>query len=146
MEKTISNNYIKAGAGIIIVKDGKTLLAKRKKKTLGDGHWGSSGGHVEIGETPAQAAIREAKEELGIEVGNLQFLICIDEQWLDGKQYIDIIFLADIISGEPKNMEPEKIEAVGWFPVNDLPEPMFPPVKLALQAIKTGKKYDEFKE
>ena len=122
-------------------------MAKRAaQKSLGSGHWGSAGGHVEPGETPAEAAIRETKEELGIVVGNLKFLVCLDEQWKDGRQYVDIIFLADILSGEPKSMEPDKIESVGWFPLDDLPEPMFAPVKIALEALKTGKHYDEYKE
>jgi 8-oxo-dGTP diphosphatase len=92
MEET-SKVQIKVGAGVIIIKDNKTLLAQRKsKKTLGGSQWGSAGGHVELGETPAQAAVREAREELGIEVGNLRFLVCLDEQWRDGKQYVDFIF------------------------------------------------------
>ncbi|MCL5008726.1 MAG: NUDIX domain-containing protein [Patescibacteria group bacterium] len=137
---------IRVGAGVIVIKDGKTLLAKRKKKALGDGQWGSAGGHVEAGETPAQAAIRETREELGIEVGNLKFLTCLDEQWKNGKQYVDIIFLADILSGDPRPMEPDKVEAVGWFSLDDLPEPLFAPVRLALRNIKQGQHYDEYKE
>lgn len=146
MEK-ISNQQIKVGAGVIIVKDGKTLLAKRKNsKSIGLGSWGSAGGHVEFGETSAQAAIRETEEELGIKVGNLKFLICLDEQYRGGKHYIDIIFSADILSGTPSVMEPDKIEAVGWFGLDDLPEPMFAPVKIALQALNDGSHYHDFKE
>lgn len=147
MDKTNNLGSIRLGAGVIIIKDGKTLLAKRKgQKALAKGHWGSAGGHVEPGETPAQAAIREAKEELGIDVGNLKFLTCLDEQWKDGRQYVDVIFLAEIISGQPKPMEPDKVEAVDWFALDNLPEPMFAPVKIALQALKTGRHYDEYKE
>jgi len=138
---------IKVGAGVIVVKDGKTLLAKRSsKKSLGQSQWGSAGGHVELGETPAQAAIRETQEELGIVVDNLKFLTCLDEQWKDGRQYVDIIFSADIVSGIPRSMEPDKIEEVGWFDLDDLPEPMFAPVRVALQALKNSRHYDEFKE
>jgi hypothetical protein len=43
-------------------------------------------------------------------------------------------------------MEPEAVEAVGWFFLDDLPSPLFAPVQMALQAIKSGKHYDEFKE
>lgn len=140
------NSDIKVGACIIIVQGNKTLLAQRKsKKSVGGGHWGSMGGHVEFGETPAQAAIREAREELGIEVGNLKFLICLDEQFGEYKHYVDFIFLADIISGQPQIMESHAIEKVEWFELDDLPSPLFAPVKLALEALKTGDKYGEFK-
>lgn len=146
MERT-AKGQIKVGAGVIIIKDGKTLLAQRKShKALGGRQWGSAGGHVELGETPAQAAVREAREELGIEVGNLRFLICLDEQWNGDNHYVDFIFLADIISGDPKPMELEAVEAVGWFPLDDLPTPLFAPVQMALKAIKSGKHYEEFKE
>jgi 8-oxo-dGTP diphosphatase len=142
-----SERQIRVGAGVIVVKEGKTLLAKRSsKKSLGQSQWGSAGGHVEPGETPAEAAIRETKEELGIVVGNLKFLTCLDEQWKDGRQYVDIIFLADILSGNPKSMEPDKIEEAGWFDLDNLPEPMFAPVRAALKALKNGLHYDEYKE
>ena len=60
----MSANIIKVGAGVVILKDGKTLLLKRKGSHSAD-CWGSAGGHVEFGETPAEAVKREAREELG---------------------------------------------------------------------------------
>lgn len=136
---------IKLSAGAIIIKDGKTLLAKRKGAIIAEGGWGSSGGHVEFGETPAEAAIREAKEELGIDIGNLKFIACISEQWY-GKQYVDVVFLADIIGGEPKVNESDRVEEAAWFDLNNLPEPLFEPVRIGLDAVKTGKNYYEFKK
>lgn len=51
-------------AGCIIIKDGKTLMLKHKKI----GAWLPPGGHVEPEEFPYEAAIRETKEETGIDV------------------------------------------------------------------------------
>lgn len=56
------------GAATIVIRDGKILIADRKKD--GDGICGP-GGHIENGETPEQAAKREAKEEFNIDLGYL---------------------------------------------------------------------------
>lgn len=132
---------IKIGAGAIIVKDGKTLMTKRKLK-LGQGTYGTVGGHVEYGETPLEAAKREAMEELGIELGNFKFLCCTN-LFLNGQHYIDISFTADIVGGEPAIRESDSIELVGWYDLDNLPQPMFGPVATAYEAYKTGQSYFE---
>lgn len=140
----MSENIIKVGAGVVIVKDGKTLLAQRKG-SHGAGCWGSAGGHVEFGETPMETVKREAREELGIEIGNLKFAACTNFL-REGKHYIDITFVADLISGEPTICEPDRIQALEWFPLDQLPEPIFKPVEVVLEGLKTGQKYFEVKE
>lgn len=131
----------KVGAGVVIIKDGMTLLAKRKG-AHGAGTWGSMGGHVEFGETPIEAVQREAKEELGIEIGNVQFASCMN-LLRDGKHYVDVSFIAEIISGDPTIQEPDRIEEIGWYPLEQLPSPLFEPVRIVLEAIKTGDRYFE---
>ena len=139
--KNKEENFAKVGSGVVIIKDDKTLLAKRKGSHAA-GSWGSLGGHVEFGETPIETVKREAKEELGIEIGNIEFAVCLN-MLIDGKHYVDISFTAEIISGEPKIMEPEKIEEIGWFDLDNLPSPLFGPVKAVFDALKTGNKYFE---
>ena len=51
-------------AEVFIVHDGKLLLRKHDKY----GYWLSIGGHIELDEDPAEAAIREVKEEVGLDV------------------------------------------------------------------------------
>ncbi|MDA4135244.1 MAG: NUDIX domain-containing protein [Thaumarchaeota archaeon] len=55
------------GAGGLIHKDGAILLIKRKFEP-NKGRWSLPGGLVEVGEDPAEAARREVREELGVEV------------------------------------------------------------------------------
>jgi 8-oxo-dGTP diphosphatase len=135
---------IKVGAGLIIIKDGRILMTKRKAE-LGNGEYGTVGGHVEFGEHPAAAAIREAKEELGIDVDNVEFLDCASIIKY-GKHYIDISFTAKIISGNPKILEAEKIESVGWYPLDNLPEPIFEPVRKSIEAYRNKSNYFEMQE
>lgn len=137
-------NSPKVGAGVVILRDGKTLLAKRKG-SHGSGMWGTMGGHVEFGETPMEAAKREALEELGIEIGNLQFVSCLN-LIREGKHYLDCSFTAELISGEPTIKEPDKIEEIGWYPVDALPSPLFEPVRVVLEGLKTGQQYFELKD
>jgi len=143
MEKTFNQN-IKIGAGAIIVKDGKLLMTKRKG-ALGQGSYGTVGGHVEYGEHPTETIKREAKEELGIEIGNIKFLDCASSLKY-GKHYIDISFTADIISGKPKVMEPHRLESVQWYRLDNLPEPIFEYVKFCLKAYKEKVSYFEDNE
>lgn len=61
------------GVGVICVKDGKILVGVRKEG-FASGLVCGPGGHIESGETPEQAAIRETQEEFGITPKNLLFL------------------------------------------------------------------------
>lgn len=140
----MENLFPKVGAGVVIIKDGMTLLAKRKGAHAA-GSWGSLGGHVEYGESPIEACRREAREELGIEIGEIKFATCTN-MIKDGKHYVDVSFTAEIISGEPAIQEPDRIEEIGWYPLDDLPEPLFEPVRIVLEALKTGQQYFETRE
>lgn len=133
--------FPKVSAGAVIINNGMTLLAQRKG-AHGAGTWGSMGGHVKFGESPKEAAKREAMEELGIEIGHLEFAACL-HMVKDGKHYLDVSFTAEIISGEPAIRESDRIAAIGWYPIDHLPEPLFEPVRVVLESLKTGKRYFE---
>ena len=60
-----SPDDLKAGVGVIVVKDGKILTGTRKTE-FGYGLICGPGGHIKVGETPTQAAFRETEEEFGI--------------------------------------------------------------------------------
>lgn len=137
----MTQDSIKVGAGVVILKDGKTLLAKRKG-SHGAGMWGSMGGHVEFGETPVETVKREAREELGIEIDNIRF-VCCTNLLKHGKHYLDVSFVADLVSGEPTICEPDRIEMIEWFSLDQLPEPLFDPVRTVLEGLKTGRTYFE---
>jgi 8-oxo-dGTP diphosphatase len=79
--------------------------------------WSYPGGRLEPGETPEQAAVREAREEAGIEV-ELGPLLCT-RQWPDG--FVLHVFAATIADGEPH--APSGIREVGWFDPDELPRP-----------------------
>lgn len=131
---------VKVGVGVVIFKDGKILLGKRKG-SHGAGGYGAPGGHQEYGETLAQTAIRETTEECGITIKNLR-MICVSDllKYLP-KHYTDIGFYAEWVAGTPRVLEPEKCEGWDWYDPENLPENVFGCLHYYLRALKTGEKY-----
>lgn len=127
------HNRPQAGVGVMIIRDGKILMGRRLG-ALGHGTYGWLGGHIEYGETLKDCATREVLEEAGITVHSLEFL-SVNSALIEDKHYIDIEFICTQFSGDPKVMEPEKIESWNWYPLREelLPQPLFPPCKLALE-------------
>jgi 8-oxo-dGTP diphosphatase len=112
------------GSGLVIQRDGKVLLYKRVKPPEA-GHWSIVGGKVDHMETAQIAAKREAEEETGLVVGDISFL-CLSEQIIpaDGQHWLSLIYIADDIEGEPSLTEPDKLSDMGWFDMDDLPQPL----------------------
>lgn len=130
----------KVGIGVLIFKDGKVLLGKRKS-SHGAGEFCGTGGHFEYMESFEGCAKRETLEEAGIEIENIQFLCLNNVKEYAPKHYVDIGLTADWKSGEPKVMEPEKLESWNWYDINNLPEPLFSMMPHYFEAYKTKKNY-----
>lgn len=132
--------YPRVGVGVMIERDGKILLGRRRN-SHGDGSWSWCGGHLEYGETFEQCAIREVAEESGLVVKRLRFL-CLHNILAYDRHYVDIQFIAEQVApGEPQLLEPDKIAEWGWFALEALPQPLFKPVELALAAWKAQRSY-----
>ena len=113
------------GVGILITKDEKILMGKRKN-AHGDGTWAPPGGHLEYGETPQECARREVREETGLLVKNMQWVTFTNDIFADAhKQYITLYFVTEYISGTPTILEPDKCTALAWFSFHELPSPLF---------------------
>ena len=129
----------KVGVGVMVKRGDKVLLGKRKG-AHGESTYGWIGGHLEFGETPKDCARREAMEETGLKIINLK-LICVSNIIAYDKHYLDLEFSAETV-GEPKVLEPDKVEAWEWHDINNLPKPLFKAVELAIESYKTGKIYN----
>lgn len=122
------------GHAAIIVRDGKFLMIKRAGKH-GPGTWSVPGGWQEVGETFEQAVKREVAEEVGCEIGNLRFGAVTNNYFPEeGIHSISIFTVADWVSGEPQNLEPEKCEELRWVDFDSLPSPLFRPWEELLQS------------
>ena len=114
---------IKVAMGIILNEEGKVLIAKRHRNKHFGGLWEFPGGKFEDGETPAEALIRELKEEIDVEVE--AHTVCQSYLYLDDSLEIEFYpVYCSIIAGKTKNLEHEEIAIVG---INELKKFCFAP-------------------
>lgn len=117
--------YQRVAACVAVRKSGKVLLGRRLN-IHGDGKWAFPGGHVEWGEDPKAAVIREAQEEAGIEIGEPKLIgVMTDMEPYPGAHYVVLAYVADWKSGEPVVCEPHKCENWSWHGWNELPTPLY---------------------
>ena len=123
----------KVGVGVIVLRNGKVLLGKRKN-AHGEGSWSFGGGHLEFGESWEECAKREMAEECGSTICNVRFgAVTNDIFEKEGKHYITLFVIADHESGEPTVLEPDKCERWEWFDWDALPAPLFVPIQNLLK-------------
>ncbi|WP_158058451.1 NUDIX hydrolase [Halorussus halophilus] len=103
-------------AGVAVVGDDGVLLTERAVEP-GVGKWAVPGGHLEVDESPEEAAVRELREETGVEADPdaLELLDTFTAEPFDGKRIVSIGFVVkyDDIDGAP-HAGPE-VSSVGWF-------------------------------
>lgn len=133
----------RVGVGVMVMKEGKVLIGKRKSD-FADGEWAWPGGKLDYMESIIECAKRETREETGMEIENVRFLRLLNLKHYPPKHYVDIGMIADWKSGEPKIMEPDKVECWEWRALDDLPEPLFFAEQFYLETLKTGKHFFDY--
>ncbi len=120
----------------------EVLLQLRQGTGFRDGYWATAAaGHVEDGESLYVAAAREAAEELGITVGDLEPLCAMQRTEATGlpvDERVDYFFTTTSWTGEPRIVEPGKCADQRWFPLGTLPYPVVPHELAVLQALRAG--------
>ena len=121
-------DYVGVGTGAIIQNDeGKVLLLKRSSaitpdRTTSD-MWSVPGGQVEFMEKVEDAARREVREEIGVEIEIIKPIPYHDQVLDKSKVHWHCqSFLAKIKEGEPKILEPNKCEKLEWFAPKEIPK------------------------
>ena len=106
-------------ASSAVIRDGEILLTKRRDIEV----WVLPGGHVDPGETVAQAAVREVREETGLQT-TLDRLVGIYSapRWHRGGDNV-VLFAATHASGDLAPQESE-VADLGFFDPEQLPEPL----------------------
>ena len=126
----------------------KVLLQRRQNTDFMDGLWDlSCSGHVEHGESMSEAAVREAKEELGITISlkDVRFFVLVhkrEKEW--DLTYYNPYFVCENFTGEPHICEPEKCSELQWFDLDNLPDDLINDRKKAVQAYLNGVHYIEY--
>jgi len=124
---------VRAGVGIMILKDNKVLLGRRNSDPIkasselgGSSCWTFPGGKIHFGERIQESAKRELKEETGIKAKKLK-VVSIGNEVVKDAHFVTIGFLCEDFEGEPEVMEPDEIVEWKWFPLDKIPNPIFPP-------------------
>lgn len=106
MDPTLYPERPRLAVGVVVFREGRVLLVRRGRPPA-EGQWAFPGGSVEIGETLAQAAEREALEETGVVVRAGDPCGCLDVIQTDAQgrvrfHYVVIDLLADYVKGAPR--------------------------------------------
>ncbi len=121
--------------------NGKFLMSKRGLKARDEqGTWEFGGGGIEFGESPEEAVKRELLEEYNCktiyDIKSLSPFNLLRNQNNQKTHWIGFPFLIHINPGEVQINETESVDAIGWFDLNNLPQPLHPGEKYVMASYK----------
>ncbi|MDP9379586.1 MAG: NUDIX hydrolase [Chloroflexota bacterium] len=110
--------------GVVVVREDGRILLARRRNAPSEGLWSVPGGRLELGETIADCARREVREECGVECEPVEVFHAVDRIHHDAEgriryHYIIVDILATWVSGEP--VPATDASEVGWFLLDELP-------------------------
>jgi 8-oxo-dGTP pyrophosphatase MutT (NUDIX family) len=131
---------------VLLHQDNKLAFVLRSHTGYMDGHYGLPSGKVEKNESYLAAAVREAREEIGVDIKttDLAHTLTVHRDSTDGSSWVDIYFTAASWAGEPYNAEPHKHSEFAWLDIDNLPENVIPDVRHSLQQIQAKQSYTEY--
>jgi len=102
------------GVVVVIEKQGQVLLGRRAGG-FGEGKWGLPQGYIEFDEDYLSAAIREVREETGLDVEIRSILSVVSNFLGPDLHTLAIVLLAGLVAGEP--CAADDLESLEWFPL-----------------------------
>jgi len=106
-------HHVRVGVGVLVKDAQGKIYAGLRKGSHGAGSLALPGGHLELMEEWGECAVREVKEEMNVDLDNIEFVHVTNDRMPDEeKHYVTIFMAGESGCQEPENMEPEKCE--GW--------------------------------
>ncbi|MBI3514296.1 MAG: NUDIX domain-containing protein [Proteobacteria bacterium] len=130
---------------LIVRRGDDVLLGLRQNTGYADGHYHVPAGHLDPGESFTEGVAREALEELGIVAPQRDIVGLLFMDHLSDSRRTALFFDIRNWTGEIRNAEPHKCERLDWFPIGALPSNTVPYAAVALNAIRNGMTYVEFR-
>ena len=115
----------------------EVLLCLRQNTGHHDGEYDLPGGHVEAYEDIFEAMIREAKEEIGIDIQR-EDLSIIHIYHNFQKNALKFVFKVSRYKNEVKNCEENVCKELRWFDINNLPNNIIPGIRIEIENIKNN--------
>jgi ADP-ribose pyrophosphatase YjhB (NUDIX family) len=126
-------NPIPAATALVLRGESELLLGRRKNDPQ-KGHWCLPGGFIELGESMEQAALRELKEETGLEGAIISFVDCFYQESRFYGSLIIFGYLVEITGGELQAND--DLEEVRYFDLDALPELAFDSHRKLVEQLK----------
>lgn len=129
----LAKNILLVAAVALVDSDGKVLLQQRPKNKSMAGLWEFPGGKVEFGETPEQTVVREANEELGIDVTDH----CLAPLTFGSHPYKDFHLLMPLYVCRRWDgvIVPQEEQKIKWLRPLDMRDYPMPPADVSLVAM-----------
>jgi SAM-dependent methyltransferase/ADP-ribose pyrophosphatase YjhB (NUDIX family) len=130
---------------LLLLRGGDVLLSRRAGTGYADGLLHAPSGHLEEGEDVRSGMIREALEEIGVDLApdELEAALVMQHRAPDGQARIGWFFVAHQADGaaEPVNREPDKCSELGWYPMAELPDDMVAYCRAGIDAYRRGHRF-----
>ncbi|MCY3410434.1 MAG: NUDIX domain-containing protein [Candidatus Heimdallarchaeota archaeon] len=114
--------YFRSAAHLFLMDGERVLMLRRYNTGYEDGMYSLVAGHLEGNETVKQAMMREAREEVGIELDDKELEVIGVMHRKSDEERIDWFLSAHRWKGEVKNLEPHKCDDLRWVSINNMPE------------------------
>lgn len=138
---------LNASVFVVVMRGHEVLLLRRARTGWKDGQWSLPAGGHDGGETLAQAAARELREETGLLVhaDDLRLIHLLHCRSGDhGGDWLGAFFLATQWDGEPLIGEPDKHNGMGWYALDALPDNLIDYTRQGLTAGLMGTAFSTF--
>lgn len=129
---------------LFFFRDNQILLSRRFNTGFRDGEYSVPAGHLDGNETVIAAAMREAKEEIGVQMEAKDTVFSSVMHRIEDDERVDFFVQVHKWQGEPFNAEPDKCDDLRWADVHQLPVNMVPYVRQALGNHLKGIQFDEY--
>ncbi len=129
---------------LFLMREDEVLLSLRENTGFQDGNYSVVAGHLDGRERVVEAAIREAREEAGIELVEEDVEVVGVMHRSSDAERIDFFVVASRWEGSIVNREPEKCGGLDWCRVDELPQNMVGYVREALERYRRGQWFGSY--
>lgn len=139
---------LNAAVHLFLIQNNRVLLLRRANTGYQDGNYSVVAGHLDGGEDIISATVREASEEIGIQIMPAALRVVgvmhRNAESAHDDERVDFFVATTEWTGQPANREPDKCDELRWATIDHLPVNTVPYVRRALENYRQGIWFDSF--